>query len=528
MTLAIASKQVPDSASKAKREVARDAPSKPSQMRSSFPAFFIQRKPTCACSGGCPRCKEHPIQTKLRISEWDDRYEQEAERVAEQVMRMPEPQTLQGETPLPASFMSTRSGLQRRCACGGTPNPNGECTECRTSRLGLQRESTDQSESFTVPTIVHDVLRSPGRPLSPETRTFMESGFGHDFGRVRVHTDARAAESARAINALAYTVGRDIVFGAGQYMAGSAEGKRLLAHELAHVLQQEAGRTSAVQRQYGSAQSMQGAMNDPRIHPSGAPSAAACAPPPHCPPNFCQPYSSASYATSQRTRLMLTLMAGIAAAVDSRVVPLWREHLLGGSSPKNLTSRFALDFTNSRETADTTRFLLTAMRASLQASPPTFPTGTNTVTEDFTSRLGPDLRAIDDPNSPEQMNFAIPGEVAGNLAGGIGKDQTTCRAGAMPSPFNDERAARVTATITRQPNGDLLVQPSITFTVRDTIDLCPGDCGTEFEQLATVVISQFEATGISGDVPFTVEFAAPAALLMPFTVRPAAPRLPGP
>jgi hypothetical protein len=66
----------------------------------------------------------------------------------------------------------------------------------------------------------------------------MEARFGHDFGRVRVHTDTRAAESARAVNALAYTVGRDVVFGAGRYTPETGEGERLVAHELAHVVQQ--------------------------------------------------------------------------------------------------------------------------------------------------------------------------------------------------------------------------------------------------------------------------------------------------
>ncbi|MGB9632210.1 MAG: DUF4157 domain-containing protein [Chloroflexaceae bacterium] len=89
-----------------------------------------------------------------------------------------------------------------------------------------------------MPPIVHEVLRSPGQPLDAETRAFMEPRFGHDFSRVRVHTDARAAESARAVNALAYTVGRDVVFGAGQYAPGASAGRRLLAHELAHVVQQ--------------------------------------------------------------------------------------------------------------------------------------------------------------------------------------------------------------------------------------------------------------------------------------------------
>jgi len=130
------------------------------------------------------------------------------------------------------SFTPTTSGcLQRKCACGGTPGLDGECAECRRKRLTLQRQST-------APPIVHEVLRSPGQALDPDARASMESRFGHDFGKVRVHTDARAEESAQAVNALAYTVGRDIVFAAGQYAPGTTKGRRLLAHELTHVVQQ--------------------------------------------------------------------------------------------------------------------------------------------------------------------------------------------------------------------------------------------------------------------------------------------------
>jgi hypothetical protein len=89
-----------------------------------------------------------------------------------------------------------------------------------------------------VPAIVHDVLRSPGQPLDPATRAFFEPRFEHDFSHVRVHSDAKAAESARSVNALAFTVGQNIHFGAGEYHPESLGGMRLLAHELAHTVQQ--------------------------------------------------------------------------------------------------------------------------------------------------------------------------------------------------------------------------------------------------------------------------------------------------
>lgn len=142
--------------------------------------------------------------------------------------------------------------LQRKCACGGTPGPSGECAECRKKRL--QRKATRMGSS-TVPPIVHEVLRSPGQPLDAATRSFMEPRLGHDFSRVRVHADSKAAESARVVNARAYTVGRDIVLGAGQYVPETKRGKRLMAHELAHVAQQNTSSgypTHVVSSEHGS------------------------------------------------------------------------------------------------------------------------------------------------------------------------------------------------------------------------------------------------------------------------------------
>jgi len=149
-------------------------------------------------------------------------------------------------TPPTPSFAPAQAGLLRRkCACGGTtPSPDGECAECRNKRLGLQRRATNRVGNSSAPSIVHDVLRSPGHPLDTNTRAFAEPRFGHDFSRVRVHADAEAADSARAVNALAYTVGHHIVFGTGQYTPWSSAGRRLLAHELAHVVQQGGSATT--------------------------------------------------------------------------------------------------------------------------------------------------------------------------------------------------------------------------------------------------------------------------------------------
>ena len=136
------------------------------------------------------------------------------------------------------SFTPVRAGLLQRCGDGTC---GCGCEETHDEDL-LQRSPSDASAGPALaPPIVHDVLGSPGRPLEPGTRATMERSFGHDFGSVRVHTDARAAESARAVHARAYTVGSDVVFADGRYAPGTEDGRRLLAHELAHVVQQGSG-----------------------------------------------------------------------------------------------------------------------------------------------------------------------------------------------------------------------------------------------------------------------------------------------
>jgi outer membrane protein OmpA-like peptidoglycan-associated protein len=176
------------------------------------------------------------------VNEPGDVFEQEADRVAEQVMRMPDPDAT-ARPDLPAGLASRPSRgaptLQRKCACGGAASG---CTSCKAEDVvKLQRKAAAPDGATTAPPIVHDVLRSPGQPLDPATRGFMETRFGRDFGDVRVHSDRAAAESARAVGARAYTAGQAIAFADGEYRPDAEQGRRLLAHELTHVVQQSAG-----------------------------------------------------------------------------------------------------------------------------------------------------------------------------------------------------------------------------------------------------------------------------------------------
>jgi hypothetical protein len=131
--------------------------------------------------------------------------------------------------------------LQRKCACGNKAESSGECAECQKQNYELQRKTAAPETTRTnrIPPIVDEVLNSPGQPLDQATRAFMEPRFDHDFSDVRIHTDARAAESAAAVNAQAYTVGSDVVFAPGQFQPATESGSAVLAHELSHVVQQE-------------------------------------------------------------------------------------------------------------------------------------------------------------------------------------------------------------------------------------------------------------------------------------------------
>jgi hypothetical protein len=223
-----------------------------------------------------------PIQRKLKVGAAGDRLEHEADRVADQVMRMPAATGSVVAAPVPVSRNATGAGLalQRKCACGGASDLTNECSTCRSRRLaGLQTklridEPGDAYEqeadriagqvasgpappgghnvplriqraapygngcTDAAPASVDRALASPGTPLAPALRLEMERSFGYDFSSVRVHSDAAAAQSTRDVDAHAYAVGHDIVFGDGRFAPETPQGRRLIAHELTHVVQQ--------------------------------------------------------------------------------------------------------------------------------------------------------------------------------------------------------------------------------------------------------------------------------------------------
>ncbi|MBU6398883.1 MAG: DUF4157 domain-containing protein [Verrucomicrobia bacterium] len=169
----------------------------------------------------------------LRVNQPNDAWEQEADRLAEAISA-----GIVGRHDLPPVHPTGETAVQRQCACGGS----GKCGACdEEEQWTVRRKAAGHSTPGTAPPIVHEVLGTPGRPLDWNTRSFFESRLRHSFAQVRIHTDGHAAASARAVDALAYTVGNHVVFGTGRYDPSSAKGRKLLAHELAHAMQQSAG-----------------------------------------------------------------------------------------------------------------------------------------------------------------------------------------------------------------------------------------------------------------------------------------------
>lgn len=207
---------------------------------------MIQRKSGCACGGSCAECQndEPNIQRKAVIGPANDRYEQEADRVAEQVMRASSGVTSQSSFEEGEQYPQT---IMRK-PLDITPlvqrEPQGKMDEeDETNPVQMKaRNNSIRDVSTASPSLDHRLaaFRQGGKPLPENTRQFFESRMGYDFSNVRIHQSAEAANLNRDINAKAFTMDRHIVFGQQAYSPSNDEGKKLLAHELTHVVQQNA------------------------------------------------------------------------------------------------------------------------------------------------------------------------------------------------------------------------------------------------------------------------------------------------
>ncbi|MEE8522543.1 MAG: DUF4157 domain-containing protein, partial [Thermoanaerobaculia bacterium] len=195
------------------------------------------------------------LQTKLEVGEPDDQLEQEADRVADQVMRMPD----SAVAPPTAATSSASSTLQRMCTeCEEEEQIQRKCAKCEEEET-VQRQEMDEEEELiqskrdgggrtpaVTPAVASDLARlrrGGGRPLGPSTRAFFEPRFGQDFSGVRVHTGDDAGALSQRLNARAFAVGNDVFFANGKYQPRRPSGLRLLAHELTHTVQQSGGRS---------------------------------------------------------------------------------------------------------------------------------------------------------------------------------------------------------------------------------------------------------------------------------------------
>jgi hypothetical protein len=209
-----------------------------------------------------------PLHAKLEVGAVDDPLEREADRAAAHVMRMPVPEpasdpenAADGSSKVHTANPSTPghpASLHRKCDCGGTcDNCKAEQENDEHGKVQRKGESASPSaRSTAAPAIVHQVISEPGDPLDAATRAFFEPRFAWDFSQVRVHSGARAADSAKAINARAYTVGNHIVFRNDESNRSGIQGRTLVAHELAHVIQQDAA-SSSVFAEHGAGLSQQ-------------------------------------------------------------------------------------------------------------------------------------------------------------------------------------------------------------------------------------------------------------------------------
>jgi hypothetical protein len=190
------------------------------------------------------------VQAKLTVGHPGDKFELEADQVADQVMRMPDPA---GKASAAGEDAGVR--IQRRCSECEEEMQKQEIVEGLPPEVEEEEEVLRGKESSgplaAGPKLESgfNAIRGGGEPLTAPVRDFFEPRFGYDFSGVRLHKDNAATELARDARALAFTVGRDLVFGAGQFAPETESGRHLLAHELTHVVQQsERGSDSSVRK----------------------------------------------------------------------------------------------------------------------------------------------------------------------------------------------------------------------------------------------------------------------------------------
>lgn len=467
------------------------------------------------------------IQTKLTVGAPGDKYEQEADQVAAQVMSM---SVAPDSSPQVQRFGEEDNPVQRWSLVQSiTPVVQRQVDEQVQMRSLVQRafqaggnEASGDLESRL------NASKGGGSALAPEVRAFMEPRFGADFSAVRVHTGSEAVQMNRELGAQAFTHGSDVYFGAGK----SPGNNELTAHELTHVVQQTGGiqlkqivslesnpENSVIQRFSWSdvtetagrigntitdvASSVGEQVEEGVNYLTGRPERerAERERPERerdNPGTFCTPYTSRAEIYAAKTYLWTTLIPSATGMFGADVAGLWQQYLSGRSSGYRTFakgSNIANAFAQSNVIRQHTEILMDrainrldqfeALEANTWVDVP--------VENVFTS---------DEINFP--INFNNPFDIPGHIAGG-----------ASGSDFGpDTRKLKGHLSVYRESDdtGNTIgyqLKAKFEFEVKDAVDFCPGGAGAGLEQVLTIPASRLEASGEAFDVPFEVQFAAP-------------------
>ncbi|MCU1502181.1 MAG: hypothetical protein JWM12_1535 [Ilumatobacteraceae bacterium] len=401
----------------------------------------LRRKADC----GCTACRSGtsrgagPV-SDIRIGDAADVHEHEADRTAARVVGTAD--------------------------TGVAPDP----APLRVQRVTTTAADTSVAGHATAPAIVHDTLHAPGQGLDASALAFFEPRFGRDLSGVRVHTGGAAAESAHAVHAHAYTVGHHIVFATGRYQPGSSDGRRLLAHELTHVLQQDGA---------AGARTLQRDCDDP---------------------NFCKPYATAGEISTAQAVLRTVYLPLDGATFGLQTMGLFESFLdrhpgdslapvVFDDPASDLVDSFA---TSSSTDADQDAIIdLIGTRLSRAPGPLRDDTPTTMSIANFLSPAEMNNRPI---------NYSNPLSIAGHIAGGIGSSDAGPDVRKVSGNVTLERVTLFGSALY------VKVETTLHYDIFDSIDFCPGDCGSPAEQLVTIPMSRLEASGEAYDVPFEVLF----------------------
>lgn len=416
-----------------------------------------------------------PVQAKLAVGPARDRFEVEADRVADRVVQMGEGaavwDAVLGRAPAPAITPLAPMGIQRLCAA----------CEAELQRQPIEDEEEEVLQAKAAPAQAlpsspapaeTSALQGGGQPLSAAARAYFEPRFRRDFSQVRVHTGAEASRAAADLRARAFTVGPNIAFDSGEYDPTTARGRHLLAHELTHVVQQTEGRAA------------------PRIQ-------RFCSD-----PDFCTPFATTAEAVAEESWLRRYFLPAMSVKFGSEVRDLWEAYL--SRTPASGLSRrvFATagspieeSFATSGAVEDDQEAVLDLVVSRLSRFP-----GSRLRPHTYTVVSLTNFLSASEMND-RPINFSNPLAKAGNIAGGIGSSA----AGA-----DSRKIARANVSLLKTPvigNAgyiDFTLTPF--YEVYDAIDFCPGQCGSPAEQIFTIPLSRLEAMGRAYDVPYVVKF----------------------